>query len=65
MRRQIVSTMYNSWKFFPNSAHSHWLLRGHMTSNNETVFPQNFGVGNIAKSVTSKGNSVLLTNVQR
>ena len=25
-----------SWKFLPLSARSHWLLRGHMTSNNET-----------------------------
>ena len=23
-----------SWKFFPNRARSHWLLRGHMTSYN-------------------------------
>ena len=30
-----------SWKFFPNSASSHWFLRGHMTSNNETVSRQN------------------------
>ena len=26
--------------FSPNSAHSHWLLRGHMTSNNKTVSRQ-------------------------
>ena len=30
-----------SWNFFPNSASSHWLLRGQMTSNNETVSLQN------------------------
>ena len=30
-----------SWNFFPYRARSHWLLRGHMTSNNETVFRQN------------------------
>ena len=30
-----------SWEFFPKSARSHWLLRGHMTSNNETVSRQN------------------------
>ena len=35
-----LTVIYN-WKFFPNSAHSHWLLRGHMTSNNETVSRQN------------------------
>ena len=40
------------WKFFPN-----WLLRRHMTFNNETVSRQNLRAGNIAKSMTSKGNS--------
>ena len=61
MRRQIVSTMCNSWKVFPTSALSHWLLW------DETISPPppNFCVGNIAKSVTSEGNSVLLTNVQQ
>ena len=44
------------------SACYHWLLRGHMnfTSNNETVSCQNLGVGNIAKSMKSEGNSTLL-----
>ena len=32
---------YTAGNFFLNSAHSHWLLRGHMTSNNETVSRQN------------------------
>ena len=31
-----VKTVY-SWKFFPNSVRSYWLLRGDMTSNNKTV----------------------------
>ena len=31
-----------------------------MTSNNETVSPQNLWVGNIAKSMTSEGNNALL-----
>ena len=31
-----------------------------MTSNNETVFSQNIWAGNIAKSMTSGGNSALL-----
>ena len=35
-----VAFFYN-WKFLLNSARSHWLLRGHMTSNNETVSRQN------------------------
>ena len=30
-----------SWNFFPSSESSHWLHRGHMTSNNETVSLQN------------------------
>ena len=40
-----------SWKFFPNSARFHWLLRGHMKSNNETVSWQNLSVGNISKNL--------------
>ena len=35
-----VALFYN-WKFLLNSVRSHWLLRGHMTSNNETVSRQN------------------------
>jgi len=33
--------LLNSWKFLPNRARSHWLLRGHMTSHTETVSRQN------------------------
>ena len=29
------------YKFLPNCQRSHWLLRGHMKSNNETVSRQN------------------------
>ena len=55
-----------SWKFFPYSARSHWLLRGHMTSNNETVSRQKLWAGNIAKSMTSERHSALLpSNVDR
>ena len=54
-----IFTVY-SWKFFPNSARSHWLLQGHMTSNNETVSRQNLCAGHIARSMTSGGNSALL-----
>ena len=43
-------------EMFPNSARSHLLLSGHMTSNNETVSRQNLCTGNIAKSMTSEGN---------
>ena len=47
-----------SWKFLPNSAH--WLLRGHMTSNNKSVARQNLWAGSIAKSMASEGNGTLL-----
>ena len=53
-QRQLL---YN-WKFLPNSAH--WLLLGHVTSNNETVARQNLWAGSIAKSMTSEGNGTLL-----
>ena len=56
-----LSLLY-SWNFFPSAL----LLRGHMTSNNENVSRQNLWAGNIAKSMTSKGNSALLpSNVDR
>ena len=46
--------------YFVPTARSHWLLRGHMIFNNETVFCQNLLTGNIANSMTSVGNSALL-----
>ena len=49
-----------SWNFFPNSARSHWLLWVHLTSSNETVSRQNLWAGNVAKSMSSEGNSALL-----
>ena len=52
--------LLHSWKFLPNSVRSHWLLRGHMTSNNKTVSRQNLSAGNVAKSMMSEGNSALL-----
>ena len=62
---KLFEVLY-SWNFFPYSPRSHWLLRGHMTSNNETVFRQNLWAGNIAKSMTSEGHSALLpANVDR
>ena len=42
-----LTVLYNSvillyrWKFLPNIVCSHWLLRGHMISNNKTVSHQN------------------------
>ena len=40
-----------SWEFFLNSACSRWLLRGHMTFNNQTVSCQNLWAGKIAKNL--------------
>ena len=60
---QGYSLLLYNWKLFPNSAQSHWLLWGHMTSINETVSCQNLWEGNSAKSkvcVLSAGNSALL-----
>ena len=37
-----------------------WLLWVHLTSSNETVSSQNLWAGNVAKSMTSEGNSALL-----
>ena len=47
--------------FFP-TVRALWLLGGHVTSNNDTVCHQNLGVGNIAKFMTSEGNSALFTH---
>ena len=49
-----VSLLY-SWRFSPYSAPIHWLVHGHMTSNNETVSHQMPWAGNIAKTMTSNG----------
>ena len=49
-----------SWKFFPNRTCSCWLLQCHMASNNETVSLKNLWASNIAKSMMSEGNSVVL-----
>ena len=45
--------------FFANSARSHWLPRGHMTSKSETVSRQNLLAGNIVKSMTLESNGHL------
>ena len=44
-----------SWRFSRYSAPMHWLVDGHMTSNNETVSRQMSWAGNIAKTMTSNG----------
>ena len=47
-----------SWRFLRYSAPIHWLVHGHMTSNNETVSRQMLWAGNIAKTMTSNGFTV-------
>ena len=42
-----------SWRFSCYSVPIHWLVHGHMTSNNETVSRQMPWAGNIAKAMTS------------
>ena len=44
-----------SWRFSRYSAPIHWLVHGHMTSNNETVSRQMPWAGNIARTMTSNG----------
>ena len=49
-----------SWDSFPNCMRSHWLLQGHMMISNNKI------ACNVAKSMTSVGNSALLpANVDR
>ena len=70
--REELELLY-SWRFSRYSASFHWLVHGHMTSNNETVSRQMPWAGNIAKTMTSNGkqftvnpvNSSLLTAVAR
>ena len=45
--------LYRALGIFPNSARSHWLLRGYITSNNETVSRQNLWASNIEKSTAT------------
>ena len=51
-----ISIFYIAGNFFP-AARSHWLLRGRLTFNNETLSRQNLRAGNILKSITSESNS--------
>ena len=36
--QEVHYFLLHSWKFFPNSAFSHWLLRDHMTSSNRPFY---------------------------
>ena len=64
-----INLCYIAGNFFP-TARSHWLLRGHMSSKNETVSRQNLWAGNIAKNlwrhtVTEHCYSRMLTDHRR
>ena len=52
------SLLLYSWRFSRYSAPIHWLVHCHMTSNNETVSRQMPWAGNIAKTMTSNGETV-------
>ena len=50
-----------SWRFSRYSAPIHWLVYGHMTSNNQTVSHRMPWAGNIAKTMTSNGKQFTVT----
>ena len=50
-----------SWRFSRYSAPIHWLVHGHMTSNNETVSRQMPLADNIEKTMTSNGTQFTVT----
>ena len=54
-------TLLYSWRFSHYSAPIHWLVHGHMTSNNETVSRQMPWAGNIAKTMKSNGKQFTVT----
>ena len=57
---QYARLLY-SWRFSHYSVPFHWLVHGHMTSNNETVSRQMPWAGNIAKTMTSNGKQFTVT----
>ena len=60
--RKHVPCFYRvSWRFSRYSAPIHWLVHGHMTSNNETLSRQMPWAGNIAKTMTSNGKQFTVT----
>ena len=53
--RDVANIVWNCSQWIQSDiTGSHWLLWGHMTSNNKTVSCQNLWAGNIAKSMTSE-----------
>ena len=61
IRQNKYQVLLYSWRFTRYSASFHWLVHGHMTSNNETVSRQMPWVGNIAKTMTSNGKQFTVT----
>ena len=57
----IEQQLLYSWRFSHYSVPFHWLVHGHMTSNNETVSRQMPWAGNIAKTMTSNGKQFTVT----
>ena len=57
----IKCLLLYSWRFSRYSASFHWLVHGHMTSNNETVSRQMPWAGNIAKTMTSNRKQFTVT----
>ena len=57
----LQEALLYSWRFSCHSAPIHWLVHGHMTSNNETVSRQMPWAGNIAKTMTSNGKQFTVT----
>ena len=55
-----MALLYN-WRFSRYSASIHWLVHGHMTSDNETVSRQMPSAGYIAKTMTSNGKQFTIT----
>ena len=60
IKPQYFKLLY-SWRFSHYSVPFHWLVHGHMTSNNETVSRQMPWAGNIAKTMTSNGKQFTVT----
>ena len=60
MKIQYISLLC-SWHSSHYSAPIHWLVHGHMASNNKTVYCKIPWAGNIAKTMTSNGKQFTVT----
>ena len=58
---EYYSHLLYSWRFSRYSAPIHWLVHGHTTPNNETVYRQMPWAGNLAKTMTSNGKQFTVT----